>query len=385
MDRIALSGTRLANARLVLADRVEPGGLTIAEGRIARLSPGMPAGGAEDCEGDFLVPGIVDLHTDHVEAHVFPRPSVQWDFLRALMAHDAQVIGAGVTTVFDSLSVGATIRRPERREILAPLVAAIEDGMARGLFRAEHFLHLRCEISDPATVALVDAEAGRPRVRLLSVMDHTPGDRQSPDVADWVRRMAAYMQVGLDEAWGLTHDLLDRSAKVGPAVRAHVVRAAQAHGLPLMSHDDAREDHVAAAAAEGVTIAEFPTSTEAARAARAAGMAVVVGAPNYLRGGSQSGNVAVKALLAANLVDILASDYVPRSLLDAAFAIAADPDLPEDLPAAFRLVARNPALAVGLTDRGEIAEGLRADLLRVRLDGGVPQVRAVWRAGERVA
>lgn len=371
----------LSHAQVVTPRGVVEGALTIEEGRIAGLSG---ARDGRDLRGAFLIPGIVDLHTDHVERHTHPRLSVLWPFLPALMAHDAVVVSGGTTTVFDSLSVGASMRRPERREILEPLVAAIAEGQAAGAFRAEHLLHLRCEVSDPTTMGLVDATIGHPLTRLVSVMDHTPGDRQSPDVEAWFRHMIHDMEV--DEATGraMMDDLFERSRSRGAEVRAHVVRRTRAAALPLMSHDDRTAAHADQAAEEGMGISEFPTTLAAARRARAHGMAIVAGAPNYLRGGSQSGNVAVAELLAHGLVDALASDYVPRSPLDAAFRLAADPDLPHDLPAAVALVTQAPARMGGLDDRGRIEDGLRADLVAVRLVAGQPVVEAVWRNGRQV-
>ena len=326
-----LAPARAGEATAVLPDGVFRVRLAIAEGRIVEVERGTPVPEEAWFDGrDLLLPGAVDLHTDHVEKHLFPRAGVRWDPLAALLAHDAQATGAGITTVFDGLAVGASLRNPERREILGPLLEALERAGEDGLFRAEHLVHLRCEVCDPETPELTAETIDRPRVRLVSVMDHTPGDRQSPDVARWTARMAADLGLDPGEAEARTEALLARSARVSAAVRAEVTAAARARGLPLMSHDDASAAHVAAAAAEGAAISEFPTTVEAARAARPAGLAVVAGAPNYLRGGSQSGNVAVRALLEAGLVDALASDYVPRSLLDAAVAIAADPAL--DLP-----------------------------------------------------
>jgi len=239
-------------------------------------------------------------------------------------------------------------------------------------------------VSDPATMALLDATAGHPLTRLVSVMDHTPGDRQSPDIDRWFTHMIHEMEV--DEATGrdMMDDLLERSRTRGAEVRTHVVASATAAGVTIMSHDDRTEAHVEQAVAEGIHVSEFPTTLAAARHARARGMSVVAGAPNYLRGGSQSGNVAVAELLAEGLVDMFASDYVPRSLFDAAFRLAADPALPHDLPAAIALVSDAPARAAGLTDRGRIAEGLRADLVAVRMAGDQPLVQAVWREGRQV-
>lgn len=371
----------LTNARIVTPRGITEGGLAIEGGKIAGLTR---AGDGLDLGGAFLIPGVVDLHTDHVERHTHPRLNVLWPFLPALMAHDAVVISGGTTTVFDSLSVGASMKRPERREILEPLVTALAEGQAAGAFRADHLLHLRCEISDPETMALVDATIAHPLTRLVSVMDHTPGDRQSPDIDRWFAHMIHEMEV--DEATGrdMMDELFERSRRRGAEVRAHVVAAARARALPAMSHDDRTTDHAEQAAAEGLAISEFPTTRAAARRARDLGMAIVAGAPNYLRGGSQSGNVSVAELLAHGLVDALASDYIPRSPLDAAFRLAADPALPHDLPAALALVTDAPARMTGLSDRGRIEEGLRADLVAVRLVGDQPVVQAVWRGGKQV-
>ena len=380
-DAPAAEALTLSNAKIVTADAVIEGAVRVEQGRIAGLGR---ATDGRDMGGQYLIPGIVDIHTDHVERHVHPRLGVQWSFLPALMAHDAVVISGGTTTVFDSLSVGASMKRPERREILGPLVDALTDGQRRGMFRADHLLHLRCEISDPATIDLVDATIDHPLTRLVSVMDHTPGDRQSPDVEKWFHHMIHDMEVDEAEGRVMMEDLFVRSRKMGAKVRHHIVQSALIRDLPLMSHDDRSLDHVAEAVGEGIRISEFPTTVEAARAAKDAGMAVVAGAPNYLRGGSQSGNVAVAELLRLGLVDILASDYVPRSPLDAAFAIAADKGQDHDLPAALRLVTQAPAHLTGLTDRGTITEGARADLVAIRLEAGQPVVTAAWREGQQV-
>lgn len=373
----------LSDARIVTPDGIFEGAIAFKDGRIDGLSK---AAGGRSLGGAFVIPGIVDIHTDHVERHTHPRVGVIWPFLPALLAHDAVIVSGGTTTVFDSLSVGAAMQKPERRELLVPLVAAIVEAEQKGLFRAQHLLHLRCEISDPATPALVDATIDLPITRLMSVMDHTPGQRQSPNVDKWFWHMIRDMEV--DEATGreMMDELFARSRAHGANVRAHCVTQAKAAPRPIaiMSHDDASTAHVDQAVAEGCSISEFPTTLVAAQHARAAGMSIVAGAPNYLRGGSQSGNVAVAELLAHGLVDVLASDYIPRSPLDAAFAIAADTSLPQDLSAAVALVSSAPAAMAGLTDRGALVEGARADLVAVRLEGRQPVVQAVWRGGRQV-
>lgn len=375
---------RFENAHLVLPDAVGHGTLTVEAGHITGIEADGGARHTINLEGDYLIPGIVDVHTDHVETHIHPRSTVQWAFLPALMAHDAVVISGGTTTVFDSLCVGASMKRPERREILVPLIDALDAGQAPGMFRAEHLLHLRCEISDPDTPALTQAALKRGTSRLVSIMDHTPGDRQSPDIESWLNHMIHEMEISVEEGREKMSELFERSARIGADVRAKVVEMARAHGLALMSHDDRTSEHVDMAVAEGVSISEFPTTLEAARHAKELGLANVAGAPNFLRGGSQSGNVAVKALLQEGLVDVLASDYVPRSPLDCAFAIAADPDMDFDLPKAIKMVTDAPARLTGFADRGRIEAGLRADLVQVRLVGSQPVVRGVWRHGVRV-
>lgn len=377
------TGLALANARVVTASEVVRGSVRIEGGVIASIDSGASAAG-DDLGGDYLLPGLVDIHTDHFEKHVYPRAHVRWDYLQAAIAHDAQIIGGGVTTVFDSLCVGATYDNPERREILGPMIDALETAGRSGMLKADHRVHLRCEISDGETPALVEAHAGRGIVRLASVMEHLPGVRQSRDVETYLSRVLK--RTGQSEA--VARAELERvrreRGEIGRDVRPRVVELVRAAGLPLMSHDDTDADHVDLALGEGMTVSEFPCTLGAARRAREVGMKIVAGAPNLLRGGSQSGNVAVRELMAEDLVDILASDYVPRSILDCVFRIAGDPGLGYDLPAAVRMAASNPAAVAGLTDRGEIAVGKRADLVRVGVLGGQPFVKEIWREGIRV-
>lgn len=381
MFDVTRSAFSLTNAVIVSPDGVYHGGLSVDEGVIQELEPER---GALDFGGDFLVPGAVDLHTDHVETHLHPRSGVTWSFRDALIAHDAVVISGGTTTVFDSLCVGASLRRPERRQLLAPLIAALEEGARDGLYRAEHLLHLRCEVSDPKTPELIHRVLGGPLVKIASIMDHTPGDRQCVDIDDWTQRLANDLGLSQAEAVARREELVARSAEFGDQVRADIASALKIRGLPFMTHDDRTPEHVAQSAREGAALSEFPTTLEAAQAARDAGQTIVAGAPNYLRGGSQSGNVSVKALLQAGLVDVLASDYVPHAPMTAAFAIAEDASLSVSLEDAIAMVTETPARAAGLTDRGCIAPGYRADFVRLRRENGKSQIIGVWRAGVRV-
>ncbi|MGJ5178324.1 alpha-D-ribose 1-methylphosphonate 5-triphosphate diphosphatase [Bradyrhizobium oligotrophicum] len=381
-----MSETVIGNARLVLADRViQRGWVATAGGRIAEFGEGAAPAGSLDAEGDLLMPGLVELHTDHLEAHVVPRPKVYWDPVAAVISYDGQLATAGITTVLDSLRVWSEEGAEGvdgQANVLAEAIARARDGR---LLRADHFLHLRCEVPMPTVVEEARQLAGRSDVRLMSLMDHTPGQRQFRDE----KKLRDYYR---GKSGGKTDAELDvmferrfayQKAYAAPNMR-DIVALAKTHEVPLASHDDTTEENVADAIRDGIAVAEFPTTMEAARGLHQARISILMGAPNVVRGGSHSGNIAAVDLAREGLLDILSSDYVPSSLLMGAL------QLPQrvpaiDLAAAVRTVTKAPAEAVGLGDRGEIAAGKRADLIRVHLAGDIPVVRSVWREGLRVA
>jgi alpha-D-ribose 1-methylphosphonate 5-triphosphate diphosphatase len=341
-------------------------------------------GAAVDLEGDFLLPGLVELHTDNLEKHVAPRPGVRWPMPAAVIAHDAQIAAAGITTVYDALTVGEISQDGVRAEMLHDSVAAIAAAERDGALRAQHFLHLRCEVAHETIVETVEPLIGHPLLRLMSLMDHTPGQRQFTDVAVYRRYYKGKYGLSDAEIDRFIEDMRRAQTRFGDRYRAALADGCRRRGLPVASHDDATPAHVAEAMDAGCAIAEFPTTMDAARAAHAAGLAVLMGAPNLVLGGSHSGNVSAMDLAEAGVLDILSSDYVPLSLLHAAFLLhERGPRLP--LSQAIALVTATPARAVGLDDRGAIAPGLRADLARV---GGRPPFVtpvAVWRGGRRIA
>ena len=376
----------LANARLVLADRViEPGWVALAGGMIAEFGDGAPPEAAEDMAGDLVIPGLIELHTDHLEAHYMPRPKVFWDPVAAVVSYDGQLASCGITTVLDSLRVWREEGADEVGGEAAVLAAAIADARDADMLRIDHFLHLRCEVPMPDVVSEAAELIGRPEVRLVSLMDHTPGQRQFRDQEKlriyYRSKVGGWTDAELDVLFDQRRAFAARHAEQN--YRA-LVELARAQGLRLASHDDTTLDHVAQSVADEVAIAEFPTTLEAAQALHAAGVRVLMGAPNLVRGSSHSGNVGTAELARAGLLDVLSSDYMPASLLMAAFRLPqAAPAI--DLPRAIATVTRTPAAAVGLDDRGEIARGKRADLVRVRVARDIPVVRALWCAGRRVA
>jgi alpha-D-ribose 1-methylphosphonate 5-triphosphate diphosphatase len=376
----------LANARIVLADRViERGWVAVSDGAIAEYGEGAPPERGEDLDGDLLLPGLVELHTDHLEAHYSPRPKVYWDPVAAVVSFDGQLATSGITTVLDSLRVWSEegIREVDgEATTLARAIGVARDGE---LLRIDHFLHLRCEVPMPSVIPEATALIGRSDVRLASLMDHTPGQRQFRDeqkLRDYYRsKKGGLSEAELDKLFAKRVAYQEKHA--GANYRG-IVALAQAHNVPLASHDDTTLDHVADAVRDRVAIAEFPTTIEAAQALHAAGVRVLMGAPNLVRGGSHAGNVATADLARAGVLDVMSSDYMPASLLMAALRLPKIvPTI--DLPAAIRTATKTPAEAVDLDDRGEIAVGKRGDLIRVHLAGDVPAVRATWQRGRRVA
>lgn len=375
----------LGNARIVTEDEVFAGSVAVEDGMIAAIDRGTGlVPGAFDCEGDIVVPGLVELHTDNLDRHVTPRPKVRWHAGSALMAHDAQMAAAGITTVFDALAVGDIIDGSSRMATLRDMVAAVTAGVASGYLRAEHRLHLRCEVSTATAVEMFTSLADNPLVGIVSLMDHTPGQRQfvhEEQYRTYFMGKYGFSHAEMDEFSRHQRDNADRFSGLH---RRAIAALARDRGFTLASHDDATADHVAEAAELGTRLAEFPTTIAAAKASRTAGMAVMMGAPNLIRGGSHSGNIAAADLAAAGDLDLLSSDYVPVSLLAAAFRLHQGP-LGFSLPAAINTVSRNPARTAGLDDRGVVAVGKRADLVRVRATDEMPIVREVWRSGRRVA
>ena len=353
----------LSHARLVLSDRVVDGSVTLRDGVIGAVdTPARPGG--VDLDDDLLLPGVVDVHTDNLERQVLPRAGARWPSRSAMLAHDAQCAVAGVTTVLDALCLGDLGFDNDRIRTFHEGVADLTALAGTGMLRAEHFLHLRCELPAEDLLPMFHAVADHPLVRMVSLMDHAPGVGQYSDL-DRYRAMRV------------------ADGHAPEAVERQIVARIAGRGGARASHDDGTEAEVADNDRLGIRISEFPVSFAAARAAKARGMTVIAGAPNVVRGGSHSGNVSAAELIAAGLVDALASDYVPSAMLEAAFVAAGLGGL--GLPAAVAMVSDAPARMAGLPDRGRIAVGMRADLVRVRVHDGVPVPRATWRGGERVA
>lgn len=370
----------IKNAKIVTSTEVFTGCVVVEGGIIHAVERGdTSVAGAEDWAGDWLLPGLVELHTDNLEKHLMPRPGVLWNAHSATVTHDAQCAAAGITTVLDSIVIGNLDGARSQTQHMA--IQALHACRDEGLLRVEHLLHLRCEVSAPDIVEVFARYADDALLELVSVMDHTPGQRQWRDLKKYrhyTERNGSYTDADYE---ALVVALKAHQTCHAIPNRAAIVAASHARSKPLASHDDTDVEHVEQAGRERIAISEFPTTVAAAQAARELGIAIVMGGPNLVKGGSHSGNVSAAELAQLDLLDIFSSDYVPSSLLQAAFMLQGIAGW--GLPKAINTITRNPARAIGLTDRGELAPGLRADMIRVRMSGDMPIVRGAWHQGQR--
>ncbi len=373
----------LANATLVLPNETLTGSVRIAGETIIEVASGaaIPAG-AIDCDGDFVCPGLVELHTDNLERHIQPRPRVDWPHAAAILAHDAELASTGITTVFDAMRIGSIPSGQRYKKYARDLSRELWNLREQDALKISHFLHLRAEVCSETLVAELDEFDADDRVGLVSLMDHTPGQRQFRDMA----QLEAYMKGkhGMNDDDFLQHvaQLKALRERFGDRHEVETVKAARRFGAMLASHDDTTDAQVRTSAGHGITLAEFPTTVEAARACHDHGIKVMMGAPNVIRGGSHSGNVAAHELAELGHLDILSSDYVPAALLLSAARLG---EMWGDMARGLRTVTQTPAQVVGLDDRGELRAGARADVIRFRLREGAPALNGVWSRGRRVA
>lgn len=374
-----------ANARLILKSEVVHGALRMKDGIITDIDTGgtIP-NGAIDVDGDFLAPGLVELHTDNLERHLSPRPKVDWPHRAAIIAHDRELAGTGITTVFDALRVGSIVTDEERRhdKYARSLANELLDIRAAGLLRISHHIHLRAEVCSETLIEELNEFGPEDRVGIVSMMDHTPGQRQFTDIQkykDYVCGKHGLSSAAFDQHVTFLYGL---QATLGAKHEAATVAAANRYGAKLASHDDSTAQQVQASDGHGATLAEFPTTLQAADECHAHGIANIMGAPNVIRGGSHSGNVSALELARRDRLDILSSDYVPAGLLMAAVQLGR---LWGDMARALATVTFNPAQAVGLGDRGTLAVGQRADIIRFGVSGSTPTLKSTWSVGTQVS
>ena len=368
---------------VVCADRVLPDcDVVVIDGRIAAIEPvGASDFDAQpdatmgvlpvvDARGAYVVPGLIDIHSDYVENVASPRPSVVMDLSTSLYKADRELVSHGVTTIFHSLSVyGAHVfdHKPIRDfgnvSALIDRVAALRAGEERDhLIR--HRLHMRVELDSVDLYDDIESFLRSGKVDLVSFMDHTPGQGQYRDLLVFGDTLKGYRDVSDEDVRDIVRQQQE-SQKLTYAQITALASVARERGVSIASHDDDSEDKLAFMDGLEATISEFPISLDIARAARARGMHTIAGAPNVMLGHSHSGNLSAREAVQAGAIDVLCSDYYPALLLDAVFTLRDQCGL--DIAKAFALVTINPAKAAGIADEvGSIAVGKRADVLLVR-------------------
>ncbi|MEM7771835.1 MAG: alpha-D-ribose 1-methylphosphonate 5-triphosphate diphosphatase [Cyanobacteria bacterium P01_A01_bin.37] len=376
------------NYRLQLPDQEMMGTLVVRDGIIADVQPGV-VGQGTDGEGAYLMPGLVELHTDHLEKCMSPRPSANWPLEAAATYHDRDLAASGITTVCDAIAIGDITPTSIRYNQFGSMIDLICQRQESRNFSVDHRLHLRCELAYDKVADVTEKYATSPHLALISLMDHTPGQRQFVDVDKYREYYVVKHGVSEDVMDDFIRDRIRAQQEHAETSRKALVDMTRAHHIPLASHDDETLEHVHQAIQEGAAIAEFPTTLEAAKEAHQHGLQVLMGGPNLILGGSHSGNVSAMDLVELNMVDIISSDYVPHSLLHSIFFIAQHAQRP--LHETLRLVTLNPAKAIGLKgDRGSLEVGKRADFITVQADiddctNAAPQLQSVLVKGCRVA
>ncbi|GAB4460922.1 MAG: alpha-D-ribose 1-methylphosphonate 5-triphosphate diphosphatase [Armatimonadaceae bacterium] len=368
---------------LVREDRVEPGTLVVRDGVIAEIEPSplQTGASAQQTHPVYLLPGLVELHTDFLESCLSPRPGVRWDCGAAIAWYDRSLIAAGITTVCAAIAIREVPGKPVDSTEIASLLQRFRQPLT-----ANHRVNLRCELATPTASEVLEEllqGAGVGMVSVVSVMDHTPGQRQFQQIEKfdtYYRRRYNLSETALAE---YRDSLLHADREQMAWNRERIAALAHAHGVCLSTHDDTTLAHIAEATKDGARIAEFPTTLTAARAAKEAGIKILMSAPNVVLGGSHSGNLSARCAVNAGVVDILSSDYAPHSLLHAAFLLHGEEGI--GLPDAIRMVTLHPAAAIGMEgDRGSLAIGKRADLLTVEVQDHLPRITGVYIAGNRV-
>jgi alpha-D-ribose 1-methylphosphonate 5-triphosphate diphosphatase len=350
---------RITGGQVLLpSDGVQPIDVTIAGGRIDRLGGAAPSGGmCLDASLLLVLPGIVDIHGDAFERQVQPRPGVDFPADLALADTESQLLASGITTAFHGITLSW---EPGLRSLTQ--WRKLLDALGARTWTCDMRVHLRWEAYnlDALDVALADIAAGR--VHLVAFNDHTPSILKKTEDPVAGAKYSDRAGMTLADFRALTERIAGRANEV-PAALERIGAAAREAGVALASHDDATVTARAAFRARGARICEFPMAEEVGEDARAAGDWVVMGCPNVVRGGSHLGWASAARLAEAGICSVLSSDYFYPAMLRAALILAGRGVL--DLPRAWALISANPAAAAGLTDRGSIAEGARADLVLV--------------------
>jgi alpha-D-ribose 1-methylphosphonate 5-triphosphate diphosphatase len=355
--------TIYTNFRLVLPDGECLGTLVSRNGKISDIQPGRSVHG-RDGEGAYLSPGLIDLHTDNIGQCLEPRYGASWPITSALLIHDRALASGGITTVCDSINVGDVNPFAARAVPPESVVRSICDSQAARRFVVDHRIHLRFEMSCPDAISMAGRHLDNKSLGVVTIMDKTHGERPE-DVERFLEYYIKTHRMSRPEAEQLTRSIQSRYQQYGELNRRALTKLCRDRAVPFGTHDNSTSEQIRRAAEEGVTVAEFPTTIAAARTARSLGLHLLFGAPNVVIGRSHKGNLSAIEMAKLGLLDVLVSDYVPGSLIESLFIIVRMLELP--VYEVFKLATESPAKLLGLSDRGSLVAGNRADIIGIRM------------------
>lgn len=362
----------VSDLSVVLPDRLIACGAVRIEGGLISAISETPVVGGLSAPGHTLFPGFIDMHGDMIEQELEPRARVDFPMDVALYALDARLAASGVTTAYAAVSFSRGARDGERRSFDHTSRVISELYAAKQSARVDHRIHARFDITFDNAVEVLRGLLDAGQVDLVSLMDHTPGQGQYRNLEIHIKNKAANLGVSETKARQMvTTAIAERSIpqEILLGNMKTVAQMCREHGVALASHDDDTIEKANLMADLGSIIAEFPVTLHAAQVAIERGIMTAMGAPNAMRGTSYSGNLSAQDAHASGLLSILAADYHPGAILPAIHVLAKQDR--DGLPGAVRLATANPAKALGLTDRGEIVVGKKADLVFVDSDGRV--------------
>jgi alpha-D-ribose 1-methylphosphonate 5-triphosphate diphosphatase len=366
------------------------GSVFVENGRIAAIATSPlphPARLAEtviNAQNCWIMPGIIDMHSDAIEAELAPRPTSRLPYDVAMHELERKLIGSGITTIYHALSLADwdSLRWMRQTEMVRDILNHLRAFARESDRLLTHRIHLRFEVANLYAVPYVREVIQSGWIDELSFNDHTPGQGQYRDIEQFRHFLVSHRHLSREEADNLLESRMQH-AKVEWDVLEELAGHARAAGIPLASHDDDTVERLDLLEGWHGRICEFPISLDVAQEAKKRGFYVVMGAPNVLNGASTTGNLSAQEAIEAGAVDILCSDYYPPSLLHSVFALVRTG---LEMSCAVNMVSLNPARALGIAgDKGSIEVGKEADLLVVgTLRGEVPDVKFVLTRGRVV-
>jgi alpha-D-ribose 1-methylphosphonate 5-triphosphate diphosphatase len=383
-----LNTYRIYGGNIVTPQRViENGTLSIEDGRIVEVSDRLPArtgAGDIDASGQWVLPGMIDTHSDAIEGEIQPRAQALFSPEPALRELERKLAGQGITTTYHSLSLNAVnpMKRLVRCQEMTEAIIASIDSLSGDLSLIRNRIHLRYDMTNADLADFVIAMMQSGKVHQLSFNDHTPGQGEHRDIERYKKAMFSQASMSEQEKDRAISEQIGK-AKVSEEQLQQMADLAHERRIPIASHDDDSFDKLDWSQRLHAVISEFPIEVKVAQEARRRGMYVVVGAPNVLMGRSQSGiNMSALEAIREDAVDMLCSDYYPPSLLQAVFKLYREGF---DMPYVARLVSLNPAKALGLDHEvGSLEVGKAADVLIVHERQSIPLITATFVAGVAV-